>query len=99
MQPAGRSAEHFKAQRLRSGAQQQDQRGNAARRAKCGALQSIIAPMPMPDLEIVCVDCGGACFPLTWRPEEGEVPDGEVVAYRCRDCLDRWDVVFSDDQN
>lgn len=52
--------------------------------------------MPMPDLEIVCVDCGGPCFPLGWHPEDGEVDDGAVVPYRCRDCNDRWDIVIGD---
>ncbi len=49
--------------------------------------------MAIPDPEITCVDCGGACFPLGWRPSDGEVPDGTVIPYRCRDCLDRWDIV------
>lgn len=50
----------------------------------------------MPDLSIICVDCGGDCFPLNWRPEVGEVEPETIVAYRCRDCLDRWDVVVPD---
>lgn len=52
--------------------------------------------MALPDPEIVCVDCGGACFPLGWHPEDGEVPDGTVIPYRCRDCLDRWDIVIGE---
>ncbi|MGB5758429.1 MAG: hypothetical protein WBM50_16055 [Acidimicrobiales bacterium] len=50
--------------------------------------------MPLPDLEITCVDCGGSCFPLGWHPEDGEVEVGTVIPYRCRDCLDRWDIVI-----
>ncbi len=48
-----------------------------------------------PDL-IVCVDCGGICHLLT-RPyveqdgSQGFRP-GDIVAYRCEDCLDRWDI-------
>jgi hypothetical protein len=42
---------------------------------------------------IVCVDCGGQCHRLTYVPEDG-FEDGDVVAYRCEDCLDRWDLVF-----
>ena len=53
-------------------------------------------PMPIPDPEIVCVDCGGTCYPLGWHPEDGEVEDGTVIPYRCKDCLDRWDVVIGD---
>ena len=37
----------------------------------------------------MCVDCGGTCHRLTGDPELGwEV--GDVVAYRCADCLDAW---------
>ena len=48
--------------------------------------------------EIVCVDCGGRCFLLSHVPEDGFEP-GDVVAYRCADCLDRWDVVMEDDED
>jgi hypothetical protein len=38
---------------------------------------------------ITCVDCGGVCHRLTQDPELGwEV--GDIVAYRCSDCLDAW---------
>jgi hypothetical protein len=45
---------------------------------------------------ITCVDCGGVCQLLS-RPiqdEDGTVGfrDGDIVSYRCEDCLDRWDV-------
>ena len=50
---------------------------------------------PVPD-EIDCIDCGGRCYRLTFPPEEGTWEPGEVVAYRCRDCLDRWDLVVPD---
>ena len=53
--------------------------------------------MRVPDLEIVCVDCGGTCYPLGWQPSDGPVADGTVIPYRCRDCHDRWDVVISAD--
>jgi hypothetical protein len=52
--------------------------------------------VPIPDLEIVCVDCGGLCYPLGWFPEDGELEAGTILPYRCRDCLDRWDVVIGD---
>ena len=52
--------------------------------------------MPLPDERIICVDCGGVCYPLGWHPEDGEVEDGEIVAYRCKDCNDRWDIVITD---
>jgi hypothetical protein len=44
--------------------------------------------MPVAET-IVCVDCGGVCGRLTGDPEFGWVA-GDVVAYRCADCLDVW---------
>jgi hypothetical protein len=56
-----------------------------------------------PDPVITCVDCGGRAHLLnrpdvdpedaaaeTWAP-------GDIVSYRCEDCLDRWDLVLDDD--
>lgn len=52
--------------------------------------------MDVPDT-IVCVDCGGVCHRLSYeRPDEPWEP-GDVVAYRCEDCLDRWDMVLDED--
>ncbi|HSL58435.1 MAG TPA: hypothetical protein VK866_11385 [Acidimicrobiales bacterium] len=45
--------------------------------------------------QIVCVDCGGTCHRITHLPEMGFEP-GDVVAYRCADCMDRWDLVLDD---
>jgi hypothetical protein len=45
---------------------------------------------------IVCVDCGGTCHRISYEPDEGFAP-GDVVAYRCADCMDRWDVIVEDD--
>ncbi len=52
-------------------------------------------PVEVPE-EIVCVDCGGPCYRLSFVPEDGFTP-GDVVAYRCRDCHDRWDLVIDED--
>jgi len=45
---------------------------------------------------IVCVDCGGQCHRLTLEPDGG-FESGSVIAYRCGDCLDRWDLVFDEE--
>ena len=51
--------------------------------------------MPLAET-IVCVDCGGTCYRLTHDPELGwEV--GDIVAYRCRDCLDAWYLELTDE--
>jgi hypothetical protein len=49
-----------------------------------------------PEEIITCIDCGGRCHLLvTWAPDNPPVR-GDVVAYRCGDCLDRWDIVVGD---
>jgi hypothetical protein len=51
--------------------------------------------MDVPET-IVCVDCGGTAHRISYpRPDEPWQP-GDVVAYRCADCLDRWDLVVPD---
>jgi hypothetical protein len=50
-----------------------------------------------PPDQITCIDCGGVCSRLTEEPELGWAA-GDLVVYRCRDCLDRWDLVVEDDE-
>lgn len=52
-----------------------------------------------PDPIITCIDCGGRAHLLS-RPRVDEEDagavlwqPGDIVAYRCEDCLDRWDLV------
>ena len=49
-----------------------------------------------PDQQITCIDCGGRAFLLTPPREDGAWYPGDIVAYRCQDCLDRWDLVLPD---
>ena len=44
----------------------------------------------------MCVDCGGTAHRLSYPPHEGWQV-GDVVAYRCADCLDRWDLVLDEE--
>ena len=50
-----------------------------------------------PAREIICVECGGTAHLITPIPAEEELETGDVLVYRCADCLDRWDVVFEPD--
>ena len=51
--------------------------------------------MSGPAEAIVCVDCGGQAHLISFPPEDGqEWEAGDVVTYRCSDCLDRWDLVL-----
>lgn len=47
---------------------------------------------------IVCVDCGGRAHLLTHLDDEVPPEPGDVLAYRCEDCMDRWDIVVADDE-
>ena len=47
---------------------------------------------------ITCVDCGGRAHLLTRLDPDDPVEPGDVLAYRCEDCLDRWDLVVPDDE-
>lgn len=60
-------------------------------------------PVPGDSVEppewITCVDCGGRCGLLSSPDTDDDgrpIPlcAGDVVAYRCADCLDRWDIVL-----
>ncbi|MBK5223857.1 MAG: hypothetical protein JJE52_13495 [Acidimicrobiia bacterium] len=46
---------------------------------------------------IDCIDCGGTCHLISHPRESGEFEPGDVVVYRCEDCLDRWDMVLPDE--
>jgi len=47
-----------------------------------------------PDASIVCVDCGGTAHLITPAREDQLWFVGDIVAYRCSDCRDRWDLVL-----
>jgi DNA-directed RNA polymerase subunit RPC12/RpoP len=46
---------------------------------------------------IDCPDCGGKASLLSFLPEDEEVAPGTPIAYRCADCLERFDVVVGED--
>lgn len=54
----------------------------------------------IPEPTIDCVECGGTCHLLTHPPADDEVDGGwlpgDIVAYRCADCLDRFDLELPD---
>lgn len=52
--------------------------------------------MDIPN-EFTCVDCGGVASRIGYLPPDEEPEPGIVVAYRCADCLERFDVVIEDD--
>ncbi len=45
---------------------------------------------------IVCVECGGTAYLLTRFPPDDPPMPGDVVAYRCAECVDRFDIVVEE---
>jgi hypothetical protein len=60
-------------------------------------LPEVTDPFELVPDKIVCVDCGGVCHLLTHRPADDPYEPGDTVAYRCEDCMDRWDLVVPDE--
>ena len=50
--------------------------------------------MDLPE-KITCVDCGQDAHLMSPAPEQGWEA-GDIVAYRCSGCNDRWDLVVED---
>ncbi|MEY4131516.1 MAG: hypothetical protein RLZZ31_1640 [Actinomycetota bacterium] len=50
------------------------------------------------DPPMTCIDCGGGLRPLSYPPEDGWEP-GDVVAFRCPDCNERFDIVVPEDES
>lgn len=53
--------------------------------------------MIVPKESISCVDCGGEARLISFPREDGMWLVGDIVSYRCRDCLDRWDIELTDE--
>ena len=52
---------------------------------------------PLVSTTIDCIDCGGLCHLLNRPDETGRFWPGDLVIYRCEDCLDRWDIIVPDE--
>lgn len=52
--------------------------------------------VPVP-ATIVCVDCGSTCHLLSHLDPEQPPEQGDIVAYRCEGCGDRWDIVLEEE--
>ena len=42
---------------------------------------------------IDCIDCGGVADLLSRPDDNGRFWPGDLLVYRCEDCLDRWDLI------
>ena len=52
--------------------------------------------MSLPPESIVCVECGGTAHLISFLPEDENPEPGTSFAYRCSDCIDRFDVVWEE---
>jgi len=51
--------------------------------------------MAIPIAEtIICVECGGTAHLLPRFPPDDPPRPGDIVPYRCEECMRRFDVVF-----
>jgi hypothetical protein len=51
----------------------------------------------LPPSHITCVECDGRASLLTTWPPDDEPQPGDVIVYRCADCLERFDIVLSEE--
>lgn len=49
-----------------------------------------------PPDSITCVECGGTARLLSYLPDDEPFDPDYPLAYRCADCLDRFDVVWGE---
>ncbi|MGI8757022.1 MAG: hypothetical protein ACR2MB_14435 [Acidimicrobiales bacterium] len=54
---------------------------------------------PLVTDTITCIDCGGVAHLLTSADETGRHWPGDLVVYRCEDCMDRWDLIVADEHD
>ena len=54
--------------------------------------------MTKPPQTFTCVDCGGTAHLISYLPEDDEPEPGSAFAYRCGDCMERFDVIWEDDE-
>jgi hypothetical protein len=52
-----------------------------------------------PPETFTCVDCGGTAHLISFLPEDTPIEPGTPLAYRCADCMERFDVVWEDDDD
>ena len=84
----------------RSSSPTTSRRGGPLRRATApGAAgrSSVSVPAVEVDQVITCIDCGGRPTWSPTRPRARTWEPGDLVVYRCEDCLDRWDLVVPED--
>ena len=52
---------------------------------------------PLVPETIECVDCGSTAHLISRPDDTGRFWPGDLVVYRCEDCLDRWDLIVPEE--
>jgi len=52
---------------------------------------------PRPPEVYQCVDCDGEAHLISHLPPDEELEPGTPLAYRCSDCMERFDVIWEPD--
>lgn len=52
--------------------------------------------MSDPPPTIICVDCGGKAHLISYLPDDEPPETGYPLAYRCADCMERFDLVWEE---
>jgi hypothetical protein len=50
-----------------------------------------------PPTTITCVECGGTAHLLSFLPDDEPLDEDYPIAYRCADCMDRFDLIWGRD--
>ena len=53
--------------------------------------------MSQPPESIVCVECGGTAYLISFLPADEPLEPGHPVAYRCSECGERLDLIWEED--
>ncbi|MFN8018828.1 MAG: hypothetical protein U0P45_11975 [Acidimicrobiales bacterium] len=52
---------------------------------------------PLVPTTIDCIDCGSTAHLISRPDDTGRFWPGDLVTYRCEDCLDRWDLIVPEE--
>lgn len=52
-----------------------------------------------PETSVTCIDCGGVAYLISSWPDDDPPQAGDIMRYRCRDCLDVWYLELPDGED
>lgn len=55
--------------------------------------------MSGPPTTITCVECNGTAHLISYLPTDEPLEEGYPLAYRCAECMERFDLVWEEDDD